>query len=265
MVASRFIALGMAVAVSAAPFMTERDLNSTVWTPDHVLAQDEVILYGSGRMEVVHVSVWEKLLESEGISTTTPEIDTAFLESGDQYAENNVVERDIEARQASCSGTTSYVTDTTQRFVDWDVQMSPVVIGAGRNGIDVSVASSFSVANSVTASAGLDIKAIKDRLGASFGVSYSRTWTTQATITVRGTIFPGETGVVITRPWKNRRYGRTFRGCVGSLQQTGTWMADSYEESAYEGVKWVSGAITVCIKNQSRIPLSRCNGSGNFR
>jgi hypothetical protein len=221
-------------------------------------------------VEVVHVSVWEKLLESEGIDINTPEIDTAFLESGDQYAKNNIVERDEEAhpltaRQSSCSSTTSYVTDTTQRFVDWDVQMSPVVIGAGRNGIDVSVASSFSVANSVSASAGLDIKAIKDRLGASFGVSYSRTWTTQATVTVRGTIFPGETGVVITRPWKNRRYGRTFRGCVGSLVQTGTWMADSYEEGSYDGVKWISGAITVCIKNQSGIPLSRCNGSGNFR
>jgi hypothetical protein len=49
MVASRFIALCMAVAVSAAPFMTERDLNSTVWTPDHVLQPDEVILYGTGR------------------------------------------------------------------------------------------------------------------------------------------------------------------------------------------------------------------------
>lgn len=49
MVAIRFVALGLAAAVSAAPFMTERDLNSTVWTPDHVLQQDEVILYGEGR------------------------------------------------------------------------------------------------------------------------------------------------------------------------------------------------------------------------
>ncbi|KAI9148747.1 Aspercryptin biosynthesis cluster-specific transcription regulator atnN [Paramyrothecium foliicola] len=254
--------LGLATIATAAPFMTERDLNSTVWTPDHVLQQDEVILYGQGRMEVVHISIYEKLLEFQGVSTETPEIDQEFLDSGKQF-ENVNVERDeahsLDARQASCSGTTSYVTDTTQRFVDWDAQMSPVVIGQGRNGIDVSVASSFSVANSVSVSGGLDLKVVKDRLGASLGVNFSRTWTTQATITVKGTVFPGETGVVITRPWKNRRYGRAFRGCPGSLQQTGTWMADSFEEGSYEGVKWVSGAITMCIKKQSGLPLTRCH------
>lgn len=219
-------------------------------------------------MEVVHVSVWEKLLELEGVSLETPEIDHDFLDSGKQFANNNV-ERDevhpLDPRQASCSGTTSYVTDTTQRFVDWDAQMSPVVIGAGRNGIDVSVASSFSVSNSVSVNGGLNLNIVKDRLGSSFGINYSRTWTTQATVTVKGTVFPGEVGVVITRPWKNRRYGRAFRGCVGSMTQTGTWMADSFEEGSYEGVKWVAGAITMCIKKQSGLPLTRCNGSGAFR
>ncbi|KLP09089.1 uncharacterized protein Y057_3365 [Fusarium fujikuroi] len=183
MITPQFILLSLAAVASAAPFMTERDLNSTLWTPDHILKQDEVILYGEGRS----------------------------------------------------------------------------------NGIDVSVASSFSISNGVSVSAGLDLKAVKDRLGASFGINYSRTWTTQATVTVRGTVHAGETGVVITRPWTNRRYGRQFRGCVGSMQQTGTWMADAHEEGSYEGVKWVAGAITMCIKRQSGIPLSRCNGGGNFR
>ncbi|KAF5715006.1 hypothetical protein FMUND_7100 [Fusarium mundagurra] len=259
MIAPQFILLSLTAVASAAPFMTERDLNSTKWTPDHVLKQDEVILYGEGRMEVVHVSVYEKLLESEGINPITPEIDHDWLKAGPKA----IGPRNLEERQ-SCGGTTSYVTDSTQRFVDWDVQMSPVVIGAG-SGIDVSVASSYSVSNSVSVSAGLDLKAVKDRLGASFGVDYSRTWTTVATVTVRGTVANGETGVVITRPWTNRRYGRVFNGCIGSLQQTGTWMADSHEQGSYEGVSWVAGAITMCIKRQSGIPLSRCNGGGDFR
>ncbi|CEI67625.1 hypothetical protein FVEN_g5710 [Fusarium venenatum] len=260
MIPTTALFLGLAALANAVPFMTERDLNSTIWTPDHILKQDEVILYGSGRMEVVHVSVYEKLLESEGVDPETPEIDQAWLDAGAKA----VAPRDLEERQ-SCSSTTSYVTDRTQRFVDWDVQMSPVVIGAGRNGIDVTVASSYSISNSVSVSAGLDLTAVKNRLGASFGVDYSRTWTTQATVTVRGTVSQGETGVVITRPWTNRRYGRSFRGCVGSMQQTGTWMADSHEEGSYEGVRWVSGAITMCIKRQSSIPLTRCNGGGQFR
>lgn len=49
MIAPQFILLSLAAVASAAPFMTERDLNSTIWTPDHVLKQDEVILYGEGR------------------------------------------------------------------------------------------------------------------------------------------------------------------------------------------------------------------------
>lgn len=49
MIAPKFILLSLAAVASAAPFMTERDLNSTLWTPDHILKQDEVILYGEGR------------------------------------------------------------------------------------------------------------------------------------------------------------------------------------------------------------------------
>ncbi|KAF9767902.1 hypothetical protein IL306_014871, partial [Fusarium sp. DS 682] len=164
-------------------------------TPNHVLKQDKVILYSKGRIEVVYISIWEKLLKSKGINPITPEIDYDWLKApAKAVSPCNLEER------ASCDATTSYVTDTCQRFVDWDVQMSPVVIGAGRNGIDVSVASDFSVSNSVSISAGLNWKAVKDRLGASFGIDYSRTWTTRATITVCSTVFPSEVSVVVTKP-----------------------------------------------------------------
>ncbi|KAF9776233.1 hypothetical protein IL306_005617 [Fusarium sp. DS 682] len=147
MIAPKVILISLAAVANAVPFMTQRDLNSTVWTPDHILKQDEVILYGEGRMEVVHVSIWEKLLESEGVDPNTPEIDHDFL----NFDAKAVGPRDLEERQ-SCAATSSYVTDTRQRFVDWDVQMSPVVIGAGRDGIAVSVATGFSVSNSVSVS-----------------------------------------------------------------------------------------------------------------
>ncbi|KAK1968688.1 hypothetical protein LY78DRAFT_679112 [Colletotrichum sublineola] len=106
---------------------------------------------------------------------------------------------------------------------------------------------------------------VKDRLRSSLGIDYTRSWTTQQGYLIRGTVDDGYTGVVVSRPWTNRRYGRTFQGCVGNLRQTGTFMADSHEEGSYEGVSWVGGAITACIKRQSSIPLSRCQGSGNFR
>jgi hypothetical protein len=38
----------LATAASAAPFV-ERSLNSTKWTPEHILQPGEIILYGEGR------------------------------------------------------------------------------------------------------------------------------------------------------------------------------------------------------------------------
>ncbi|KAF9871969.1 hypothetical protein CkaCkLH20_10601 [Colletotrichum karsti] len=267
MVSAGLLSLLMATVVSAAPHLTMRNVNATntKWTPDRKLGADDVIIYNNGQMEVVHEKQYLALLEKEGINPETPKFDQDWIDSAAHLAPvvfNETSDSNLHTRD--CSSTFSLTTDKTERFVNWDVQMAPVVIGFGK-GIDVSVASSYSVSNSVTGSAGVDIKAISERLGLTFGVDYSRTWTTQATVTVRGTIENGWTGTVITRPWTTRRSGRTFQGCPGSLKQTGTWIADAYEEGSYEGVKWVGGAITVCAKQQKEIPLSRCNGSGNFK
>ncbi|KAH8733572.1 hypothetical protein BGZ61DRAFT_565594 [Ilyonectria robusta] len=250
------VGLVLASAASAAPTAIELntpELNSTKWTPDHVLKHDEVILYGEdGRMEIVHESVYEQLIGQHGFDLEAPEIDEAFLNSTDDKV--------LDAR-ADCSYTTALITDKTENFVDWDVQMSPVVI-ASVGAMDVYVSSGYSVSNSVTVSGEGELKFIKDRLGASFGVSYTRTWTTQTVINIKGTVPKGWSGVMITRPFKTRRYGRNMRGCIGSQKQIGTWMADSYQEGSYAGVKWVSGAISMCAKKQ--FPLTRCNGSGKF-
>ncbi|KAL0930347.1 uncharacterized protein CTRU02_214422 [Colletotrichum truncatum] len=282
MVSASLITIFLATVVSAAPYGTHkttvssfanrntttpslnvRNSNSTKWTRD--LKNDEVVLYRDGKMEVLHESDWHSLLSKEGISPVTPKLDQAWLEDAAHLAPvafNETSDSNLHTRD--CSSTFSIVEDKSERFVDWDVQMSPVVIGFGQ-GIHVSVASSYSVANAVSVSAGLDAAAFEKKLTAKFSVSYTRTWTTTATQTVRGLIEEGWVGTVITKPWKTRRYGRAFQGCPGSLKQTGTWIADSYEEGSYEGVKWVAGAITVCAKKQEGIPLSRCNGEGDFK
>jgi hypothetical protein len=139
--------------------------------------------------------------------------------------------------------------------------MSPVVIGTG-NGMDVSVSSGYTVGNSISVSAGLDLSLIKDKLGSSVGIDYTRTWSTQTVVTVKGTVANGYSGVMITKPIKTRKSGRVLKGCLGSQTQEGTFAADSYEDGSYSGVKWVSGAITMCTKKE--FPLSRCTGSGNF-
>ncbi|PLB53448.1 hypothetical protein P170DRAFT_424183 [Aspergillus steynii IBT 23096] len=256
MLSSSLVTLLLATAGSAVPLAASNELNSTKWTPGHVLQPDEVILYGDGRMEVVHESVYHTFLASQGL-TDAPE---PFVPLNTETEPTNATDSDLHARQ-SCDLTTAVVTDHTQTFIDWDVQMSPVVIGTGA-GIDVYVSSGYSVSNSITTSAGLDWTLIKDKLGVSAGVDYSRTWTTQTVVNIKGTVANGYSGVMITKPIKTRKTGRALKGCIGSQTETGTFQADSYEEGSYAGVKWVSGAITMCSKKE--FPLSRCTGSGNF-
>jgi hypothetical protein len=122
--------------------------------------------------------------------------------------------------------------------------------------------SGYTVANSVSVSAGLDLTFVKDKVGSSVGIDYTRTWTTQTAVTVKGTVKDGYSGVMITKPIKTRNSGRVLKGCLGSQTQEGTFAADSFDDGSYAGVKWVSGAITMCTKKE--FPLSRCSGSGNF-
>ncbi|KAF9878351.1 hypothetical protein CkaCkLH20_04389 [Colletotrichum karsti] len=267
MVSVRIIALlsAAAAAVSAAP-LVDRDVATNVTdTVDRDLRNGELIVFGEGRSQIITQDTWDLLLKTMKIESEAPELDTEWLKAGEALTELPVNTTEIGLGKRDCNSNYQTVVDRTQRFVDWDVQMSPVVIGAGKNGIDITISKSYAIANSVQVSAGIDLGLIKDRLKSSFGINYSRTWTTTQGYLIRGTVDNGETGVVITRPWTNRKYGRTFQGCVGSLRQTGTFIADSHEEGAYEGVTWVAGAITACIKKQRSIPLSRCNGSGNFR
>ncbi|EHA56375.1 hypothetical protein MCOR02_004891 [Pyricularia oryzae] len=257
-----------AAAVSAAPVLpaenalTYETLNVTD-TADRTLRNGERVVFGNGRTTVVSEATYKLLLKLEGVSAETPEIDWDYIKSGEKFAGNYRNGTSLDKRD--CSNDISYTVDTKQRFVDWDVQMSPVIIGAGNHGIDITISKSWTVSNGITVSGGFDPSSLYSKLGASFGVDYSRVWTTSQGYLVRATVDDGQTGVVITEPWVNRKYGRTFQGCPGSLRQVGTFMADSHEDGSYEGVSWVSGAITGCIKSQSSIPLTRCHGSGAFR
>lgn len=46
MILSTFVGFSLAAAVSAAPALMTRELNSTKWTPNHILQPHEVILDG---------------------------------------------------------------------------------------------------------------------------------------------------------------------------------------------------------------------------
>ncbi|KAI8221575.1 hypothetical protein K4K55_011045 [Colletotrichum sp. SAR 10_96] len=263
---STLTSLFLISAASAAPFFNERSLNSTKWHPGRVLQPHEVILYGEDRMEIVHRDTYDHMLKTVGVLPRAPPLDDADFHNlpinNTLLPPMNITHPKLDARGTSCDATDSIVADKTFDFIDWDVQMSPVVT-ADLTSMDINVMKGYTVTNSVGVSAGLDVTWIKDKLKNTVGINYSRSWATQTTVNIKGTVSPGYSGCMITRPFKTRRTGRAFTGCPGSLKETGTWQADSYKEGSYDGISWVSGTITICQKKGS-IPLSRCEGDGNF-
>ncbi|EWZ29391.1 hypothetical protein FOZG_17018 [Fusarium oxysporum Fo47] len=239
---------------------------ATKWTPNQQIQSDEVIVPVKGASYVVKKEAYLAKLKAEGIKIGAPELDPSWISyNGTDLpkSENTKFSKSDLGKRADCDGTFYIITDRVETFVDWDVQMSPVICAVGD--MDISVSSGYSVANTVGGSAGVDLTFIKDRLGASLGIDYSRTWTTQTSVITKATIKNGQCGVMITKPLTTRRSGRQFRGCIGSATEVGTWYTDSRNEGSYNGITWIEGAISACAKPGNNPPLSRCNGQGNFR
>lgn len=188
----------------------------------------------------------------------TPDLDRDWLNF---TPTDEVVEHIALAKREDCYNQ-ALVTDKTESFVDWDVQMSPVVCAVGP--MTISVTDGYSVSNSVSVSAGMDLKLIADKLGSSLGINFQRSWTTTASVAVGGTVPDGNCGVMIWKPMTTRRYGSVYEGCVGALKKTGTFVADDHGTGSYNGVGWIAGARSLCTKKGTNPPLSRCQGDGNF-
>ncbi|OLN81704.1 hypothetical protein CCHL11_06935 [Colletotrichum chlorophyti] len=230
--------------------------------PANVLAPGEMLLVNGDKLEIHNETTKLEFLKAQGILLEAPEIDYAWL----NFTPPDLPPKTDKLSARDCAFTTAVVVDSTTTFLDWDVQMGRVVKGAGE-GINAYVGAGWSVANSVSGSAGLDIGIVKNYLGLNFGVDYSRTWTTTNSDQYSTLVKAGKAGVWVTQPWTTRKYGRTLQGCPGSFRQVGTWMADAHEDGSYGNSKWVSGFITACIKpaptGEQR--MTRCHGQGAFK
>ncbi|GJC87434.1 hypothetical protein ColLi_10272 [Colletotrichum liriopes] len=144
--AFRLVTLCLATAVAAAPAFVPRTINGTEFNPERGLVAGEVLLYDMDHMEVVHEEYYATMLATEGILANAPEVDHSLL---DFEAPTEEEIKKLDARQTSCGTTTSVVITRTDRFFDWDLQMSPVVV-AGANPMDISYASTFTVTDTIT-------------------------------------------------------------------------------------------------------------------
>ncbi|KAF5566710.1 hypothetical protein FPHYL_3651 [Fusarium phyllophilum] len=193
------------------------------WTPNHQIQPSNVIVSVKGVSYVVKEEAYLAKLKAEGIKIGAPKLDPSWI----SYNSTNLpkpkypkVSKGQLGKRDDCDGTFYITTEKTETFVDWDVQMSPVVCAVGD--MDISVSSGYSVSNTVGGSAGVDLTFVKDKLAGSLGIDYSRTWTTQTSVITKATIKDGQCGVMITKPLTTRRSGRQFRGCIGSATEIGT-------------------------------------------
>lgn len=205
--------------------------------------------------QVFNTSDWESHIKAQGWLLEPPEIDYEFLNFTPSAEDLALVKR------GDCDNTV-LITQRTETFVDWDVQMSPVICANGD--MTVAITEGYSVSNSVSVSAGLDVTFIAEQLRGSLGIDYTRTWTTSALTAVTGTVKDKECGCMIWKPMTSRRYGNVMKGCIGALRKVGTFQADNRGEASYNGMRWVAGARSMCRKPGNNPPLSRCQGGGNF-
>lgn len=210
------------------------------------------------RSDNITLTAWEADMIAAGVSLETPEIDHDWLNF---TASSEDLEHTALAKRAGCKNT-AVVVERTETFIDWDVQMSPVVCAVGE--MTISVTEGWTVSNGITVSAGVSGKLVGDKLSGSLGINYSKTWTTSASVAVGGKVPDGQCGVMIWKPSTTRRYGSVMEGCVGKMKKVGTFMADDRGTGSYAGINWIAGARSMCIKKGNNPPLSRCQGGGNF-
>lgn len=233
-----------------------KEYNSTAWVPGTVLKAHEVLLFGENRAEVVHQDVWTDLIE--------PQLNQ--LHAVDADATDNIISTRDEHwdEKRECQVITSAVTDKTENFVDWDVQMSPVIHGVGAR-TTVTVTQGYSVTNGLTVGAGLDYTFVKDVLQGALKIDYSHSWTTTYQASMAYEVTAGYSGTIVTKPTVTRRSGRILKGCIGAQTSQGDFQATSHEEGQRGGLTWVQGNISLCQRQiADGAPLARCNGGGNF-
>ncbi|OHW99280.1 hypothetical protein CSPAE12_01981 [Colletotrichum incanum] len=165
------------------------------------------------------------------------------------------------ARRDGCEQSTEAQILADKEFLGPDIAISPVVSSDGAIA-DVSIANGYSIANTITVQAGVELSLAEKVLGLSLSVSYAETWTTTETQTLRFTMQANQYGVVVSQPNVRRVTGKMITGCTDKPDVT-PFTSDSYSSQSYGNLAWVKGVIRLC--NSTVYPVPYCLGQGEHR
>ncbi|KAH3968333.1 hypothetical protein HBH52_177960 [Parastagonospora nodorum] len=216
---------------------------------------DEVILYGKGRLSVMKRSVLKELEDARNAAVAPPK--PSYLEDNlTTYAGKQAAAPLSRLRKRDDS---IIIPNPNSRFLGWDVQMSQVVKGAPTS---ISVSSGYSIGNSISVGAGVDLTLIKDFLSASMSTDYTHSWTSEQSQLFRADVPEGKYGAFVSNPWTNRASGNVWTGSIGGDGTLTPYQADSFDTKKFDAMEWVDGVISLCVGDT--FPLKRCVGEGNL-
>ncbi|KAF2090367.1 hypothetical protein K490DRAFT_36431 [Saccharata proteae CBS 121410] len=220
-----------------------------------ILTEDDMILVGNGRHQVIKKRDYEALrTRSVGMNNTirsTPTWSNATI------GVTKKIPRELSER--GCEESSEVQINDPTHFSNWDVAMSSVVT-AEHAVASVSVTQGFSLSNSLSVSAGVEVSTVEKLVSASLSVSYSVQWTTSDSIAYTFVVAAGKSGLVVSNPETTRYTGTYIYGCTDS-PSTADWTSDTYTSATMDGLEWVEGKIQLCTSDS--YPVAYCVGTGD--
>jgi hypothetical protein len=214
---------------------------------------DDVILHGNGRFTVMKRSDFEELDAARKSGVVPPK--PAYLDEN-HYSGNETVSP---ANKHLKRATSIIIPNPNSRFLGWDVQMSQVTKGAPTT---ISVASGFSVSNTISVGMSSTLTLVQDFLQVSMSVDYSQSWQTTQSQTITAEVPKDKYGAFVSNPWTNRASGNVWTGSIGGDGELSYYQADSFDSKKYDNMEWVDGVISLCTGDE--FPLKRCLGEGTL-
>lgn len=272
-VATLALFLSAVLTVKAAPTATPT-VNNTLG--DINIGPDEaLIILNDGESIVMPQREVEAFLGQFGVSMEPPDASEQELENNADSADlidsidmtnsTELLARDTIAARSDRGKQNLVIPLSDQEFLDWDIPMSTVLY-ANQRDATVALAGGQMVADAIMGGGGFTLTLVPDFLTATGSGSYTKTTTALVTGTVTFTIPANNHGVIVSRPWVNRRRGMIWSGRPGN-SRSDYWQADSYNPAEYNypagaKLKWVKGIITTCLS--PKYPIARCHGKGDI-
>lgn len=229
------------------------------------LQKDEVLLYGEGgRRHIMKRSEYEQHQALDPIPPSPP-IDKSlprlvggvfFPGSGDAATNHTALAK------RDAFDELVIIEDKVTRTKEWDLLLSQVVDPGPRNNGRITSSMGRSVSNTISGGGGFDIGKLSKILSLSVNVEYSKSTSSDQSVSIMLEVDKGLFSIMVTNPYKYTRTGYIWRGIVGESERGAGSVTPFYASEFKTGktnyktgsMDWVMGEVGVASANTDDIP-----------